>query len=217
MQRIILVGFKGCGKNTVGEYLVDQYGYVGMSFADALKDAVASIFCWDRQMLEGNTPEAREWREEIDPWWATKLDIPHFTPRWMLQNFGTDVMRNHFNPDIWISNVERRILNLGPDAKVVVFDGRFPNEIDLIKGMGGLAARVRRGPEPSWFLTAEVANVGIAPLQTEANQILKDLGIHPSESAWIGQRFDHEFVNDSTIHDLRSQVDLMIGQFRVAA
>lgn len=212
MQRIILVGFKSCGKNTVGEYLVEQYGYVGMSFADALKDAVSAIFCWDRIMLEGNTPAAREWREEIDPWWAAKLDIPHLTPRWVLQNFGTNVMREHFHTDIWITNVERRILDLGKDARVVVFDGRFPNEIGLIKGLGGSSIRVKRGPEPEWFDIARRANQGdsfSAGYITQSN-------IHPSEYAWIGENFDLVLENDTSIHALHEKVDNIFGQTRAA-
>jgi hypothetical protein len=204
MKKIVLVGFAGCGKNTVGEYLVERYGYVGMSFADALKDAVSAIFCWDRTLLEGNTPEAREWRETIDPWWAEKLNIPDFTPRWMLRNFGTEIMRNHFNPDIWISNVERRILDLGPNANVVVFDGRFPNEINLVRQkFNGTAIRVKRGPEPDWFDMAGRANFGDA----YARSYLGAMNVHSSEFSWIGTNIDLLLENDGTVYDLQRRVD----------
>jgi hypothetical protein len=216
MQKIILVGFQGCGKNTAGEYLVEKYGYTGLSFADALKDAVASIFCWDRAMLEGNTPEARVWREAVDPWWEAKLGIPGFTPRWMLRNFGTDIMRQHFNPNIWTANVERRILDLG-DKPVVVFDGRFPNEVDLVTDMGGRSVRVRRGPEPSWFGTAAAANSDScsAPFY---QQILNQTGIHRSETAWVGHPIDITIENEGSIDDLHRKVDdLVILRYSAAA
>lgn len=208
MKKIILVGFQGCGKNTAGEYLVEKHGYTGLSFADALKDAVASIFCWDRTMLEGNTPEARVWRETEDTYWAKKLNIPGFTPRWMLRHFGTDIMRQHFNPDIWTANVEKRILDLG-GKPVVVFDGRFPNEIDLVTGMGGRSVRVRRGPEPMWFGTAAAANSNTSSAGFY-QAILDQTGIHRSETAWIGHPIDITLGNEGTIQQLHAKVDILV-------
>lgn len=215
MDKIILVGFQGSGKNTVGEYLVEKYGYVGISFADALKDAVASIFCWDRNALEGNTPESREWRETIDTWWANKLDIPEFTPRWAMRNFGTDLMRTYFDKDIWIHNVERRIRDFG-DRKVVVFDGRFPNEIDLITEMfGGTSIRVKRGDEPEWWDIALAANTGstteIGTWEMSERDFainkLKLMDIHPSEYSWIGHPISITLENNGSISELRLQTD----------
>lgn len=215
MQRIVLVGFQGSGKNTVGEYLVSHYGYTGISFADALKDAVASICCWDRALLEGNTPEAREWRETVDEWWANKLGIPDFTPRWMLRNFGTELMRRHFHQDVWINNVERRVLDMG-DTPVVVFDGRFPNEIDLVtKALGGTSIRVKRGPEPYWYEVAAEVNRRERRFRTsayrysaEVQDVLKN--VHESEMAWIGYPIDITIENDGSIDDLHGRVDALM-------
>lgn len=194
-MKIVLVGFAGCGKTTVGEYLVQKHNFYGLSFADSLKDAVSSIFCWDRNLVEGNTKEAREWREQVDPWWAKKLDVPHFTPRWALRHFGTDIMRDHFNVDIWINNVEKRIIDLG-DVPVVVFDGRFPNEINLVRGMGGEAWRVKRGPEPYWF--------------NYTQDELDDIGIHRSETQWIGCDIDRTIENNDELSKLYKIVDGII-------
>ena len=52
-----LVGLIGSGKDTVAERLVSHHGYVRDSFAKSLKDATASIFGWNREMVEGNTKE----------------------------------------------------------------------------------------------------------------------------------------------------------------
>jgi hypothetical protein len=221
MNKIILVGFQGSGKNTVGDVLVADYGYTPISFADCLKDCVAAIFCWDRAALEGVTPESREWREQVDPWWAEKLNIPHLTPRWAMRNFGTDVMRQHFNTDVWITNVERRILNMGQDAKVVVLDGRFPNEIDLVTRMGGTSVRVKRGPEPDWFDEAmAVTTIRRSPFESkvvnptamELKRRVKALNAkaHESEWAWIGHPITRVINNDGTKEDLKDAVrDLM--------
>ena len=60
-----LCGLIGSGKNTVAEHLLEEHAYESISFAETLKDAAAAIFGWNRVMLEGATPEAREAREKI--------------------------------------------------------------------------------------------------------------------------------------------------------
>ena len=89
--------------------VLNKYGFTKLSFAGVLKDIVAILFGWDREMLEGSTIESREWREQIDPWWSEKLLISNLTPRYVLQFLGTDLFRNHFHPDIWVISVERQL------------------------------------------------------------------------------------------------------------
>ena len=71
-----ICGFIGSGKDTAANYFVAQQGFKRDSFAGALKDAVATVFGWDRELLEGLTPEARAWREQVDLWWAKRLSMP---------------------------------------------------------------------------------------------------------------------------------------------
>ena len=80
-----ICGLIGSGKGTVADILQDDFGFTKISFADSLKDAVAAVFSWDRQLLEGATDESRHWREQIDPWWADRLKMPELTPRLILQ------------------------------------------------------------------------------------------------------------------------------------
>ena len=70
------VGLIGSGKDTAADYLVNNRGFKRDSFAAPLKDAVANVFGWDRQLLEGATAESRHWREQTDLWWASRLGIP---------------------------------------------------------------------------------------------------------------------------------------------
>ena len=69
-----LVGLIGSGKDTVADRLVQKHGFQRDSFAKSLKDAVASIFGWDREMLEGQTKESRQWREQPDKFWSEKFN-----------------------------------------------------------------------------------------------------------------------------------------------
>ena len=45
-----VTGFIGSGKDTVADYLCTFHGYKRISFAASLKDAIASIFGWDREI-----------------------------------------------------------------------------------------------------------------------------------------------------------------------
>ena len=104
-------GFIGSGKDTVADYLVNFHEFRRESFANSLKDAVAQVFGWDRTMLEGRTAQAREWREQVDSWWANRLNMPDLTPRLMLQLWGTEVCRSGFHDDIWIASIENKNLD----------------------------------------------------------------------------------------------------------
>lgn len=194
-------GFIGSGKDTVADYLVNFHGYRRESFANSLKDAVAQVFGWDRTMLEGRTKQAREWREQVDPWWAERLNMPDLTPRLMLQLWGTEVCRKGFHDDIWIASLENKLRNSKDD--VVISDCRFPNEIKSIKNAGGIVIRVVRGPEPEWYEDAINANEGRGNMSwLLSTDKLKKLGIHASETAWVGTKFDAVLDNNGSIDDL---------------
>lgn len=212
MNLIAFVGFIGSGKDTASKHLVTEHFYKPIAFADALKDCVSSIFCWPRDMIEGESAESRVWRNQVDVWWAERLGIPHFTPRFALQNFGTEIMRNHFNTDVWMMNVERRIAAMGEGARIVLTDARFGNELALATRLGGKIVRVRRGAEPEWYGAALDANINPNPLIREANRTLltEQYKVHESEWAWIGYDFDAVIDNNGTIDDLhRAAEDLM--------
>ena len=102
-----LVGLISSGKDTVANKLVTKHGYKRDSFAHPLKDAVSKIFNWDRELLEGNTKESREWREQPDPFWSKKFN-KDVTPRWVLQYFGTEVMRGQMHDAIWVDSLIAR-------------------------------------------------------------------------------------------------------------
>jgi hypothetical protein len=195
-----IVGNIGEGKDTIADYLVNQHNFKRESFAGTLKDAVAAVFGWDRSMLEGQTNESREWREQVDQWWADKLNIPNLTPRYVLQQWGTEVGRRSFHDAIWVASLENKLRNV--DTNVVISDCRFPNEFDTIKNLGGIIVRVKRGPEPEWHTHAQGALAG----NIEDMLILKEFEIHESEWAWYGLEVDHTIENNDTLDALYAKV-----------
>ena len=205
-----ICGFIGSGKDTIADYLVNLHHFRRESFANTLKDAVAQVFGWDRTMLEGRTKQAREWREQVDPWWAARLKMPHLTPRWVLQYWGTEVCRKVFHDDIWIAALENKLRNSEDD--VVISDCRFPNEIKSIRKTGGMVIRVVRGPEPEWYDAAVSANRGpngnLSWALSRAR--LERLKVHASETAWVGTKFDHVLDNNGTLDHLYQQVKRLV-------
>lgn len=201
-----ICGFIGSGKDTIADYLVNLHHFRRESFATTLKDAVAQVFGWDRTMLEGRTKQSREWREQVDPWWAERLKMPHLTPRYILQHWGTNVLRNHFHDDIWIASLENKLRN--SKDNVVISDCRFPNEIRAIRSSGGIVVRVVRGPEPEWYDAAVSVNRGPNGNSTWAlsGRKLEKLGVHASETSWVGTKFDVILDNNGTLDDLYQQV-----------
>jgi hypothetical protein len=199
-QIIGICGFIGSGKDTAADYLVNFHEFRRDSFAATLKDAVAAVFNWDRELLEGRTKQAREWREQVDPWWAERLNMPDLTPRWVLQWWGTEVCRKAFHNDIWIASLESRLRN--SNDNIVISDCRFPNEITAIKAAGGKVIWVQRGELPSWHIMAAKANRG----DTFATEKLKALGVHASETAWVGTDFDAVIDNNDSVDALYLQL-----------
>lgn len=210
MAIVGFVGFQGSGKDTAADYLVNFYGYRRDSFASTLKDAVAHVFGWDRTMLEGRTSASREWREQVDTWWAERLNMPNLTPRWVLQYWGTDVCRVGFHDDIWIASLENKMRKTTDN--IVISDVRFPNEITAIHNAGGIVVRVMRGPEPEWYEDALAFNQGPERNYRWAlsRGKLEDAKIHASEYSWIGQPIDHTINNDSTVDALFNQIQELV-------
>jgi hypothetical protein len=203
------VGFIGSGKDTAADYLVNFHEFRRDSFANTLKDAVAAVFGWDRTLLEGRTKEAREWREQVDEWWSTRLNMPKLTPRWVLQNWGTEVCRNGFHDDIWIASLENKMRKTNDN--IVISDVRFPNEIKAIHNAGGIVVRVKRGSEPDWYQDAVNMNAGRTNMSWLISKTrIEQLGIHASETAWVGGNIDFIVENDGTINDFCEQIKNLV-------
>ena len=186
-----ICGLIGSGKDTIADHLVKDHKFVKISFADKLKDTVATLFEWDRDLLDGKTEQSRLWREQEDYFWSKELK-KKVTPRYVLQVFGTECMRDGFYDGIWVSMLKKKVTE-NPEINWVIPDVRFENEVKVLKEIGGEVWWVKRGQLPMWFRMYQ--DIGQKP---------KD--VHASEWQWANAKFDKVFENDSTINALKSQV-----------
>jgi hypothetical protein len=171
---------------------------------------VAAVFGWDRELLEGRTKQSREWREQVDLFWADRLKMPKLTPRWVLQYWGTEVCRRAFHDDIWVASLENRLRQSKDD--IVITDCRFPNELKAIRKAGGKIIRVKRGAEPQWYDDAVSMNKGPSRNMSWAlsKHNIEKLKIHASETAWIGSKFDAVLDNNGSLDDLYLQIEQIL-------
>jgi hypothetical protein len=80
-------------------------------------------------------------------------------------------------------------------------DTRFPNEVNMIKSIGGAVWCVKRGENPFWF--DQYLSKRIEP---------KD--VHPSEWAWAHSDFNVVIENNSSLSDLHSTISKNIIDLR---
>jgi len=206
-----ICGLIGSGKGTVADILVENHNFKKISFADKLKDGVASVFDWNRDMLEGDTDRSRIWREKPDEFWTTETGY-EVTPRLILQLFGTDCMREGFFDGIWVSLVKKQILE-NPDTNWVIPDVRFPNELKMINSVNGQVWQTRRGELPLWWATA--MNINHNWDTVEENHSMQTIfpEVHQSEWRWVDEddKFQQIIYNDSSLEDLQNKIHQIVN------
>lgn len=113
-----ICGKAGAGKDTVGDYLVEEYGFERIALADPIKRLVQDIF-----VLDDHTVHDREAREQpLDNWEG-------WTVRKLLQFIGTELFRENIDDSIWVKSLWYQIQN--SNKNFVVTDIRFPNELEF--------------------------------------------------------------------------------------
>lgn len=131
-----VLGHKRNGKDTIADYLVENYEFKKICFADALKNMSRQLFGLTDEQLYGDKKEVE------DEYWQT-------TPRKILQFVGTELFRKqfaklcpHVKEGIWVEIAKKKILNT--KENVVISDVRFQNEVDMIHSLNGIVIKVVR-------------------------------------------------------------------------
>ena len=131
---VALCGAAGSGKTAAADYLIEHYGYCRFKFAGPLKDMLRAIGLTHSE-IEGHAKESKS---------ATLCGR---TPRYVMQTLGTEWGRNLVGPDLWVNLWQQRVTALAaenPDARIIVDDMRFPNELDAVKQLGGTRIMLHR-------------------------------------------------------------------------
>lgn len=150
MQIIGLCGYKGSGKDTFADYIVQNDNYIKIAFADYIKNALMELFDWDISSFEQHNKEVE------DTYWGT-------TPRMMCQQLGTDFLRIHckdkisqkfllpnneeYKSSFHIKRINKDIIkyyNINSETKIVITDIRFQDEADYVKKLGGIVVKINR-------------------------------------------------------------------------
>ena len=116
-----ICGKAGSGKDTIGDYLVKNYGFKKTALADPIRRIVKDIF-----VLDDYTVYDRTGREQVLKNW------PNWTVRKLLQIIGTELFREHIDDAVWVKSLWYRIQS-DPNSNYVIVDFRFPNELKFFK------------------------------------------------------------------------------------
>ena len=174
---ICIIGNIGVGKSTVAD-IIKKYDYNEITFAGPVKE-IGLILGFDHKNLYGS----QEDKLELNKFWGV-------SGREFMQKFATNIMRNELskyinmnmnNQTIWVRLCEKKILNLlEQNKKIIISDGRFPDEIDMIRKHGGIIIKIIR-----------------------TNNYNKQ---HESEKYIDEIKSDIIIINDGTINDLEYQI-----------
>jgi dephospho-CoA kinase len=126
-----LSGYAQSGKDTVAEYLVNEYGFKRVAFADPI-----------RNILYAMNPQINGTRlvNLVDEYgWEIAKKKPEV--RELLQSLGFSA-RRVIDERVWIAAAFHEMTD--KDANYVIADVRFHNEANMIKSEGGKVWRILR-------------------------------------------------------------------------
>jgi len=118
-------GKAGSGKDTIGDYLIEKYGFKKIGLADPIKRLVKDVFA-----LDDHTVFDRVAREQPLEHWEG------WSVRKLLQFIGTELFRDNIDDSIWVKSLWHKV---SKDKKnnYVVTDVRFPNELEFFEENAG--------------------------------------------------------------------------------
>jgi hypothetical protein len=184
-----LSGYKGSGKDTVADYLVERHGFIKISFAKKLKQSASALFGieednWEVWKNDPNIKISIKTENSSEP----SLEHAKLTAREFLQRYGTEAHREIFGDDFWVENAFSDVNNF---SDYVVPDCRFENEINEIHKRGGLVVRIDR------------------------QLVSPDSLLHISEAPPNPDLIDWHLDNNSSIDVLYNNIDILLSEAKM--
>lgn len=145
MRIIGLAGHKGTGKDTFGWWMGKNYKFNRIAFADPIRHILT-----DTNPVVGDTvrqPPTR-YADAVAVYGYDEAKRQYPELRRLMQNLGESA-RHYLGKDVWVEAACRRIY-AAPQARFVITDVRYQNEVDWIRSEGGVVIRLVRdgcGPD----------------------------------------------------------------------
>lgn len=181
--KIAICGQFRSGKDTVADYLAENYNFKKFAFADEMKRIMHELF----PQIPANPKPRRAY--QVFGEGLRSLDLPDARHVWI-----NACMRKVETYIWWHSEVD------DSGANVVITDLRTPEEYEHVKANGFTIVKVT-APVGKRLVRAKAAGDSF----TEA-----DLA-HETESHIEGFTADYEIANDGTVDELWTKVDDMIS------
>lgn len=138
MPRLVaFAGPAGSGKSTAAQFLIDRHRYILVKFATPLKSMLRTLY-EESGLTSSEIAERLEGalKETPDPILNGK------TPRFAMETLGTEWGRETISRSLWVDIWARRVsLIFSQGYNVVADDLRFPDELDMVEELGGIAIR----------------------------------------------------------------------------
>jgi hypothetical protein len=136
MKMIIgLSGYAQTGKDTIADYLIKNYGFTRVAFADPIREALYKL---DPKIRLGESSGVSLSHAVDNMGWEEVKKLSPDT-RELLQRLGTEVGRSMFGEDFWVKQAMKKAQE---HEKVVITDVRYPNELEAILKASGAVWRV---------------------------------------------------------------------------
>lgn len=139
LPRVIAVcGFKRSGKDTVADFIVNNFGYKKIKISEGLKNMIKCTFNMTEEQLETDV------KDHVDDRWGV-------SPRRIMQFMGTEIMQYEIQkimPEIgrnfWIKTLVDKYIDKYPNDMFVISDLRFIHEYEMLKKYNPCIIRVDR-------------------------------------------------------------------------
>lgn len=189
-----LIGLGGnlrAGKDAFADNLAGNHGFIKMGMSDNLNAALLR--------LNPIIPVYGEWQSVAAYMhYADLHDRVGYVEakknsevRRLLQVLGTEVGREMIGPNVWVDMARRDIeQHMRNGRSVVITAVRFPNEIEMIRALGGTTVWIERA--------------------VEARGASEAVSGHASERSVSADDFEYVIENDGTIAELWAQGDELL-------